>query len=342
MKPNRILLTLLAFVFSWTALTHSAQAQNIKIPLGWEKYDFIPGYRVVFYDDFSGERVGEKPAAWKQIEGKTEVILFDNRRWLRAIDQSFVAPMVETMPAQFTLEMDFYVTPRGYSGNYRVDVYGQTDNDWTALTIEEFGAYFNTSWGLSLEYPLELKGRHHLAMTVTNEGFKCYVDSVRVVSTPKSGNFRPHDVEIFLPGGEEQGDDKSVITNVRLADLDKNFREQIQTNQKIVTYGIPFAPGAATPKPEAMATLKELATLMQNDLSLNLSIECHVYESDDQNANNRLSQQRAEAIRGMLVSIYKADGDRLRTKGWGSSKPLAEDDTVDGRGMNRRVEFVKR
>jgi len=334
--------TLITVIFFLTGFEYSAQAQNHKIPSGWEKYDFIPGYQLVFYDDFSGERAGENPTAWKLIEGKAEVLLFDNQRWLRAINASFVAPVVDALPAQLSFEMDFYVTPHGYSGNYRVDIYGQTDNDWAALTIEEFGAYFNTSWGLSLDYPLELKGRHRLAIMLTSEGFKCYVDSLRVVSAPKSGNFRPQDLEIFMPGGEKAGDDKSVITNVRLADLDKNFREQIQVNGKIVSYGIPFATGAATPKPEALATLKELSTLLQNDLSLNLSIECHVYEPDDDGNNNRLSQQRAEALREMLIALYKIDRDRLRTKGWGSSKPINDNDTVEGRAGNSRVEFVKK
>jgi outer membrane protein OmpA-like peptidoglycan-associated protein len=82
--------------------------------------------------------------------------------------------------------------------------------------------------------------------------------------------------------------------------------------------------------------------LLQNDLSLNLSIECHVDEAEDESNNNRLSQQRAAAIKEMLIGFYKVDGDRLRTKGWGSAKPLKDSDTVDGRAANRRVEFVKR
>lgn len=319
-----------------------AQNPNYKIPEGWEKYDFTPGNQLVFYDDFSGDRADEIPAAWNLIEGKAEVTVLANQRWLRALTESFVAPKLETLPAQFTLEMDFWVTPRGYSGNYRVDVYGQTDNDWVALTIEEFGAYFNTSWGLSLDFPLELKGRHHLAMMVTDEGFKCYVDSLRVAGTPKSGIFKPHDFEIFLPGGEKEGDDKSVITNIRLTGLTKNFRDQIQADNKIVSYGITFAPDAVAPEPEAFATLKELATLLQNDLSLSLSIECHVYEADDNSKNNRLSQQRAEALRDMLINYYQCDRDRLRTRGWGSSKPLSDNDTVEGRAENTRVEFVKK
>ncbi|MCG3119183.1 MAG: hypothetical protein ALAOOOJD_01528 [bacterium] len=317
-------------------------AQNYKIPEGWEKYDFTSGNQLVFYDDFSGDRADEIPSAWNLIEGKAEVTVFANQRWLRALTESFVTPKLEALPAQFTLEMDFYVTPRGYSGNYRVDVYGQTDNDWVALTIEEFGAYFNTSWGLSLDFPLELKGRHHLAMMVTNEGFKCFVDSLRVVSTPKSGNFQPHDFEIFLPGGEKEGDDKSVITNVRLTGLEKSLRDQIQADNKIVSYGITFAPDAIAPEPEAFAALKELATLLQNDLSLSLSIECHVYETTDNSKNNRLSQQRAEALRDMLINYFKCDRDRLRTRGWGSAKPLSDNDTVEGRAENTRVEFVKK
>jgi outer membrane protein OmpA-like peptidoglycan-associated protein len=336
-----ILFFLSAVILFSEGFLNATAAQNNRIPAGWEKYDFIPGYQLIFYDDFSNDRLNEKPQAWKLIEGNTEVILFDNLRWLRAINQSFVAPQLEILPAQFTLEMDFYVTPRGYSGNYRVDIYGQTDNDWAALTIEDLGAYFNTSWGLNLEYPLELQGRHRLSIALTNDGFKCYVDSLRVISTPKSASFRPRDFEIFMPGGEKAGDDKSAITNVRVAYLDKNFREQIQVNGKIVSYGMTFSNGAVNPKPEAFATLKELAALMQNDLNLNLSIECHVYELDDVSDNNRLSQQRAEALRETLITLYKVEGDRLRTKGWGSAKPL-ENDIVDSRAANPRVEFVKR
>lgn len=343
MKHHRIVFLVVLNIVLIAADGGYSQAQNYKIPEGWEKYDFIPGYQQVFFDDFSGDRIREKPQAWVLIEGQAEVLEFENRRWLRAVNETFLKPSVEVMPSQFALELDFYVTPRGYSGNYRVDIYGQTDEEWVALTIEEFGASFNTSWKINIESPLELRGgRHHLAIMVTGEGFKCFVDSLRVVNTPKSGNFRVQDFEVFLPGGDKVGDDKSLITNVRLTNWDKSFREQIQANGKIVSYGIPFAAGSAAPKPEAFATLKELATLLQNDLSLNLSIECHVFEFDDSGNNNRLAQQRAEAIREMLFRYYKSDRDRLRTKGWGSAKPLHDLDTVDGRGANTRVEFVKK
>jgi len=336
----------LFFIFSFSSFLapNFGLAQVNRRLDGWEKYDFMPGYQLMFYDNFTGDRAGQKPEAWKIIEGKAEVSQFNNQFWLRALNETFAAPMVAALPGQFSLELDFYVTPRGYSGNYRVDVYGQTDNDWVALTIEDIGAYFNTSWGLALEYPFEtpLKGRHHLAMLVNEDGFKCYVDSMRVASTPKNGNFRARDLEIFMPGGEKEGDDKSLITNIRLLAWDKSWREQLQQSGKIVSYGIPFAAGAATPKPEAAATLKELANFLQNDITLNLSIEAHVYEFENDGKNNDLSKQRAEAIVAALTKIYKVDEERLRTRGWGNAKPLKDNDTVDGRAANQRMEFVKR
>jgi outer membrane protein OmpA-like peptidoglycan-associated protein len=319
---------------------NAAQAQNNSLAEGWAKYDFIPGSEMLFYDDFSGDEPGQKPQMWKIIEGKAEVIQFQNQRWLRAVNAVFAAPPVQQLPSQFTLEMDFYVIPRGYSGQYRIDIYGKTDDDWATFTIEDVAA-LNTSWGLNLEQSVELKGRHRMAIMADGSGFKCYIDSVRVIEAAKLGNFQPKDIEIYMPGGEDEGDDKCVITDVRLAGS-KSFREQIEAQGKIISYGIPFDKGAATPKPASIATLKALATLLQNDVALDFSIECHAYDSDDDGDNMRLSQRRAEALREILANEYKIDRDRLRTKGLGASKPLKERDTVEGLAANPRVEFVRK
>jgi outer membrane protein OmpA-like peptidoglycan-associated protein len=202
-------------------------------------------------------------------------------------------------------------------------------------------AALNTSWGLSLEEPVELKGRHRLAIAVDGSSFKCYIDSLRVSSAGQLGNFRPKDLEIFMPGGEKEGDDKCIITNVRLA-ASKSFREQIAEQGKIISYGIVFEKDAVTLKPASAATLNALSTLLQTDVGLELSIECHTYESDNDGDNTRLSQRRAEALKEILSRQYQIDSDRLRTKGWGASKPLKDRDTVEGFVANSRVELVRR
>jgi outer membrane protein OmpA-like peptidoglycan-associated protein len=320
----------------------SVYAQDNKTAEAWLKYEFIPGHQLLYYDDFSGDLVGETPQAWELISGMVEVVEFENQRWLRAVNESIVAPVMTALPAQFTLEMDFYVTPRGYSGNYRIDIYGATDDDWAALTLEDLGAYLNTSSGLSLEHALELKGRHRVAVMVDGAGFECYVDSLRVINVPKTGNFQPTSLEIFMPGGDEEGDDKCLISNFRLARAGKKFREQISEQGKIVSYGVSFVKGSTTLKPSSTPTLKEVAALLQTDATLNLSIECHDYELPDAGDNARLSQQRAEALKETLINLYKVRRDRLSTRGWGASRQLEDDDTVLGHAMNSRVEFVKK
>jgi outer membrane protein OmpA-like peptidoglycan-associated protein len=344
MKHLRTLISLFLATISLyliEGLERAAQAQNSNLAEAWAKYDFIPGSELLFYDDFSGDEAGRKPSAWKIIEGTTEVIQFENRRWLRAVNPTYVAPpSIQQLPSQFTLEMDFYVIPQGYSGNYRIDIYGKTDDDWATFMISDVAA-LNTSWGLSMEQPLELKGRHHLALMVDGSSFKCYIDSLRVVEAGRLANFQPKDLEIFMPGGEKEGDDKCIVTNVRLA-ASKSFREQIDAQGKIISYGILFEKNADNLKPASTATLKALAAFLQADLGLDLSIECHTYETDDDGDNMRLSQRRAEALRELLASEYKIDRDRLRTKGLGASKPLKDQDTVEGLAANPRVEFVKR
>jgi len=51
-------------------------------------------------------------------------------------------------------------------------------------------------------------------------------------------------------------------------------------------------------------------------------------------------QQRADAVEAQLVSMG-IDASRLTTKGYGDKKPIAANDTPEGKATNRRVEFVR-
>ncbi|HFA59494.1 MAG TPA: OmpA family protein, partial [Rhodospirillales bacterium] len=55
--------------------------------------------------------------------------------------------------------------------------------------------------------------------------------------------------------------------------------------------------------------------------------------------NRELSQARAEEVRRLLVERYGIAGERLRAVGYGEDRPLAPNDTAEGRRRNRRVEI---
>jgi OmpA-OmpF porin, OOP family len=57
--------------------------------------------------------------------------------------------------------------------------------------------------------------------------------------------------------------------------------------------------------------------------------------------NLDLSKRRAAAVQEVLASQFGIDATRLTSNGYGAGKPIASNDSPDGRAQNRRVEFIK-
>ena len=77
---------------------------------------------------------------------------------------------------------------------------------------------------------------------------------------------------------------------------------------------------------------------MDDNPNGNLIIEGHTSSDGDANFNLELSQKRAEAVKSYLVKLG-ADPNRLKTEGYGESRPIQDNRTMQGRGLNRRVQF---
>ncbi len=109
----------------------------------------------------------------------------------------------------------------------------------------------------------------------------------------------------------------------------------------LALYGILFDTGKDTIKPESEPVLAEIVALLKGNPSLKLSIEGHTDNVGKPESNQALSQRRAESVKKYLVG-KGIDGPRLETKGWGDTKPVADNRTEEGRAKNRRVELVKK
>jgi outer membrane protein OmpA-like peptidoglycan-associated protein len=112
------------------------------------------------------------------------------------------------------------------------------------------------------------------------------------------------------------------------------------TEAKIVTHGINFDVDKATIRPESMGVLNQIKAVMDQDAELKFEIDGHTDNSGDSAHNQTLSQERADAVKEQLISMG-IDAGRLTTKGCGDTKPMASNDTPDGKANNRRVEFVR-
>lgn len=103
--------------------------------------------------------------------------------------------------------------------------------------------------------------------------------------------------------------------------------------------GILFEVDKANLSSQAEQNLDKLAGIFQKYPDTKVLIEGHTDASGTADHNMDLSVRRADAVRAYLAS-KGVGGDRITSKGYGEEQPIATNDTVDGRRLNRRVEIA--
>jgi outer membrane protein OmpA-like peptidoglycan-associated protein len=106
-------------------------------------------------------------------------------------------------------------------------------------------------------------------------------------------------------------------------------------------YGIFFDFDKATLKPESLRLLGYMITLLKENSALKLEVQGHTDNKGSDNYNLELSQRRAETVVGFM-GLFGVDSSRLIPKGCGETKPVAGNDTEEGRAKSRRVELVRK
>jgi outer membrane protein OmpA-like peptidoglycan-associated protein len=117
--------------------------------------------------------------------------------------------------------------------------------------------------------------------------------------------------------------------------------KQLTEQKRAVTYGIYFDFNKDTIKPESEAVLKEIVQAMTDNPGWKLTVEGHTDNVGANDYNLDLSKRRAAAVKQALVSRYHIAADRLSTDGFGASRPVDTNDTLEGRARNRRVELTR-
>jgi OmpA-OmpF porin, OOP family len=91
--------------------------------------------------------------------------------------------------------------------------------------------------------------------------------------------------------------------------------------------------------PESKPTVTDLITIVKCYPTMQIELDGHTDNTGDAAANKQLSVNRANAIRDLLVQAG-VDSARITTTGYGADKPIASNDTEEGRAKNRRTELV--
>jgi OmpA-OmpF porin, OOP family len=332
----------------------------------YSKYDFIPGERVIFYEDFSQDAVGDFPALWN-TNGSAEVVttnLFPGK-WMSFIgDKSIWTDELLTLPENYTIEFDVIPT-KGEEGpgmaGYSFRLYQSINaKGWDAgavpgksgfnFFVEYFGrpgyrTYINSKDGANLglggfkdgeSFKEKMHQKYHIAVWVQKSRVRLYQDQDKLFDLPKAF---PLSHVRFDRLRFEYG--AAMISNIRIAVGAPDMRNKLMTEGKLVTYGIYFDVNKDVVKPESYGTLKEIAAILNEVPDVKVKIVGHTDSDGADAANLELSKNRAASVKNELAKSFGVNADRLVTEGAGETQPVAANDSQANKALNRRVEFIK-
>lgn len=141
--------------------------------------------------------------------------------------------------------------------------------------------------------------------------------------------------------GDGVYDDKDKCPNTpRGLEVDANGCEYHLTKTEEIRIDIKFATNKADITEQYVGEVERVAKFLQKYASAKAEIAGHTDSQGSDAYNQKLSQRRADAVKAMLITRFGIDASRLTAVGYGESKPIASNDSADGRAQNRRVVAV--
>lgn len=329
--------------------------QDESSPEIWRNYKFIPGEKVIFYDDLKFEEVGEFPSRWDLLKGGAEIVRFNGEKVIITTDEYFntITPLFDNksyLSDEFTIEFDVYAEGSD-ANNYWTEIIMELVEDAgkkAKIKLQLDDGNKTRGYIKSADFSLEavevgkLNDWHHIAISYHKGKTKVYYDDKRIGNIPRLG-ITPNSFK-FGFRAYASGKNKtlnSAVKNIRIAHGGGQMYKRIVADGKYTTNGILFDTGKATIKPQSFGIINKIVTVMNENLDWKFQIIGHT-DSDGNDENNlTLSQQRAESVKKAIVN-QGIKAERLTVLGKGEIEPLNGNSSPEEKANNRRVEFVKK
>lgn len=336
--------------------------QNLQ---SYSKFDFIPGEKVIFYEDFSQDAIGDFPALWN-TNSSGEVVntnLYPGN-WLKYVmSESIWTDKLLSLPENYTLEFDIVPIDgtEGRMGGWSFRLMKSINqNSWDggavpgeagfALGVEYFGRPYYRAYNNKLngefwdqngnmedEKNYQIKDqKYHMSVWVQKTRVRVYQNETKIFDVPRA--IPDPSVRFDRIRFEENA---AMVGNIRIAVGAPDTRNKLMTEGKLVTYGIYFDVNKDVVKPESYGTLKDIAAVLNEVPEFKVKIIGHTDADGADALNMDLSKRRAASVKAELAKSFGVKGDRLETDGMGESQPVAPNDTPVNKALNRRVEFIK-
>jgi OmpA-OmpF porin, OOP family len=303
----------------------------------WVNYDFVPGTRVIWAEDFTNDRVGDFPRRIELLRGNFEVAEWHGARWLRTPGDGRIAiELPEALPRRFTMEFDYNSGGRGPGRIYFTDDERGRPH---VLFYYYRGGIGGAGVTAASRLPSSERNRIIPVRIMADDTYvKVYHGETRVANVPNADLGRSNRIVISLAASTTN---PMMLGNFRIADGGRALFDALNADGRVATRGILFATGSDRIRPESTPTFRKIGEMLRQHPDLRLRIEGHTDNVGEAAANQALSERRAAAVRQLLIDSYGVDAGRLEAAGLGQSQPVDSSDTPEGRQNNRRVELVR-
>lgn len=338
----------------------------------YSKFDFVPGEKVMYYEDFSTSAIGDFPPNWN-TDGSGEVVTIKNvpGKWftLKGPEATFVPEVFKgALPDNFTIEFDLIFIPgESAEPGFSIDFFSSTPDDHImgglfpgtgggrlALNADHLKAQ---NWGSNVteidsRLDKDVMSRYaekpvRISIWRQKQRIRLYINEAKELDLPKlfPAGLSIDKMRINKWGGHmkssDEVEDQIYISNFRLAVGAPDMRNKLITEGKLVTRGITFDSGSDKIKPESYGTIKEIADVLKENAAVKVKIVGHTDSDGADAANLDLSKKRAAAVQSVLTKQFGIDASRMQPDGKGESEPAGPNTTPEGKANNRRVEFIK-
>ncbi len=350
-------------VFALLALLTFVVAQELKT--GGNK-KFVPGDKVLFFEDFSSCPVGEPPMGFDKVIGAGECVKYGNQMWIApATDGDYrLYKKINLGTDEFSIEFDYlpYQKMDGAVGPQLIFRFLESrGNEWDKAKppydIKVYGSY--NSCGFYLENVGKIgnkikncfRKKVHIAIQVRRHQLRVYANGKRLISVPfnLTKNEQISGFEfMFVEDTNKYGE---FISNIKVSKYSKKEEkpkpEQLGIKVEKITGGtkltIPekvlFDFNKFFLKPDAKKALHVVAEILKEHPEKKILITGYTDNIGSDAYNLKLSLQRAQSVADYLIYVEGIDLSRIKIEGKGKANPVADNSTEEGRAKNRRVEI---
>jgi outer membrane protein OmpA-like peptidoglycan-associated protein len=344
----------------------------------YSKFDFVPGDKVISFEDFQQDAIGDFPAKWNtNSSGEVVTVEGQTGHWLMLKKKGrFVPEFINNLPDNFTMQFDIIV-------NEKFNYYSES-LDLLILSGENTGKVFEYSFigaerrsGVKISFDPTNAGNNggicHIRTfqdgsevinndiaTKTFDAFggktrvnvsiwrqkqriRVYLNEEKVFDLPRAfaADKKYNTVLFDIWNAMANDEDRYLVNNIKLAVGAPDTRSKLITEGKFVTSGILFDVNSDRIRPESYGVLKDIANVLTENAGVKVKVIGHTDSDGDDKPNMDLSKRRAEAVKNALSKEFGIDAARMEADGKGESHPADKNDTPVGKANNRRVEFIK-